>query len=542
MNRRLITLISFTLFFLYFSFLFLCPLLFLVYEFFTEQATSALLEWGTLSIVFYTLKQSLFSTFLSVGMGISLGLFLFKHSSKKAIKIYEWLLLIPFLLPSLLVAMSFIAAFGEHSVLKSIFVYLGYNEPLLYSFSSIVIAHTFINAPWIALQILHAQKTIPHIEKEAIKTLTYSHFTAFKIVYWPRLKWTLYSSAIQVFQLCSFSFIIVLLLGGGPPNQTIETALYSSLRSSGFETSPLLPLSFYGVLLCFIPWAFVLFFESKKSNQIPGKIIFSENKNDLQPPPRLCLRYSGVFLVTVFLLPYIYLFSPLFSSISLSLLFNLLWSSETLTAIFVSLKIALTQTSLTLIICLCLITLYKNSSQKTKPFLFLLAQLPSGFSALIIGFNLLLFYGVYFNFFEKNFWPIIFLQSILFFPFAFRLLWPSLQLDQAHLYQSAQTLGATPRQAFLAVEWPRWKKPLFITSATLLCFSLGDISSVLLFYSDDFIPLTVLISRRMGQYRFEEAQALSTLLVFIILIVLSLFLGLELLNKLFYKITHRNIS
>ena len=42
--------------------------------------------------------------------------------------------------------------------------------------------------------------------------------------------------------------------------------------------------------------------------------------------------------------------------------------------------------------------------------------------------------------------------------------------------------------------------------------SIGEVAAVSLFYSESMMPLPLLVTRWMGQYRFDEAMAIAALL------------------------------
>jgi ABC-type Fe3+ transport system permease subunit len=65
------------------------------------------------------------------------------------------------------------------------------------------------------------------------------------------------------------------------------------------------------------------------------------------------------------------------------------------------------------------------------------------------------------------------------------------------------------------VEWSRWKPPLFSAFAMVVGASLGEVAAVSLFYSENLIPLPLLVSRWSAQYRFEDAQSVAVLLLFL---------------------------
>ena len=139
--------------------------------------------------------------------------------------------------------------------------------------------------------------------------------------------------------------------------------------------------------------------------------------------------------------------------------------------------------------------------------------LPSGISVLVLGLGLWLAYGRWVDPFEGSFAAMAILQATLFVPLAFRTLWPVAMGTQTRLLEAAATLGARPIRAFWIIEWPRWRGPLATAAGVIAGASLGEVAAVSLFYSENLIPLPLLVARWMGQYRFEEARAVAGLLL-----------------------------
>jgi ABC-type Fe3+ transport system permease subunit len=98
---------------------------------------------------------------------------------------------------------------------------------------------------------------------------------------------------------------------------------------------------------------------------------------------------------------------------------------------------------------------------------------------------------------------------------------------------SALLMGASWLQAFRVVDWMRWKGPLLSIAAGVAGASLGELGVVSFFYSEHVAPVSLLLSRWMSQYRFEEARILSSLLFLLILLLMAIsFYGISWLRKI----------
>ena len=159
-----------------------------------------------------------------------------------------------------------------------------------------------------------------------------------------------------------------------------------------------------------------------------------------------------------------------------------------------------------------------------------LLGLPSGISVLVLGLGIWLAYERWLDPFEGSWLAIIALQTTLFFPIAYRVLWPFAQSPQKSQLEAAESLGASPLESFWLIEWPRWRGPVLSALAAVAGGSLGEVGAVSLFFSEKILPLPLLVSRWMGQYRFDEAQGIAGLLF--LLSFLTIVISLETGNRI----------
>ena len=115
--------------------------------------------------------------------------------------------------------------------------------------------------------------------------------------------------------------------------------------------------------------------------------------------------------------------------------------------------------------------------------------------------------------FSSSVVPVIALQAIFFVALAYRVFRPIAMRFRETEFEAARTLGANDFQSFVAVEWRRWRGPLLGVFALVFGGAMGEVGAVSLFYNEGRIPLSLLIFRWMSQYRFEDAQAVSLLLM-----------------------------
>ncbi|NCO27972.1 MAG: iron ABC transporter permease, partial [Caldiserica bacterium] len=155
-------------FFFLFIFLFLCfyfPLFKMLKEAFTTSTGSFTLnefkkifnDLYNLRVVTFTFKEAFISAFFTLIIGLP-GAYIISHYKFKGKSFLVSLTTVPFILPSLLVALGFIILFGDNGFLnKFLMDVFHFKQPfhILYSFAAIILVHTFYNFP-VVLRIIGA--------------------------------------------------------------------------------------------------------------------------------------------------------------------------------------------------------------------------------------------------------------------------------------------------------------------------------------------------------------------------------------------------
>ena len=95
----------------------------------------------------------------------------------------------------------------------------------VYSMKAVVLAWIFGITPFLILGLLKILADFDIRETEAAYSIGASKIQIWMRLYWPRLKAAFFKFSIQVFWLLLTSFSVVVILGGGTPKDTLETAI-----------------------------------------------------------------------------------------------------------------------------------------------------------------------------------------------------------------------------------------------------------------------------------------------------------------------------
>ncbi len=185
------------------------------------EVAQRILSQNTLRIIGFTFGQALLSTALALALGLP-GAFIFARYTFRGKTLYNALITVPFVLPTVVVAAAFSVTLGAKSWLSTA---VGGGVNLRYTLAGILIAHVFYNYAVVVRLVGSFWSTLdPNITKAA-RVLGASPLRAFTTITFPLLRPALSAAGLLVFIFCFTSFGVILILGG-PRFTTLEVAIY----------------------------------------------------------------------------------------------------------------------------------------------------------------------------------------------------------------------------------------------------------------------------------------------------------------------------
>ncbi|MGD9606744.1 MAG: ABC transporter permease, partial [Leucobacter sp.] len=170
----------------------------------------------TWRVVGQTLAQATCGTILSLGLGIPAAFVLYRLDFPGR-SLLRGLATVPFVLPTVVVGVAFIALLGPGAPLA----WLGLDQ----SFTAIVLALAFFNVTVVMRTVGGFWAQLDPRAEQAARMLGASPARAFATVTLPALAPAIASAAALVFLFCATSFGVVLVLGGRAFSN-IETEIY----------------------------------------------------------------------------------------------------------------------------------------------------------------------------------------------------------------------------------------------------------------------------------------------------------------------------
>ena len=427
------------------------------------------------------------------------------------------------LFSSAIVTPGLIVAFGLLSVWgRSGWVNQGLGE--LFGFSignpmfglpGILAAHVILDAAFAARIILARLDSIPTTRLKTGQSLALSAWQRFAVIDWPAIRGTLPGLGAIIFLLAFTSFPIVLLLGGGPANQTLEVAIYSAVRLD-FDLPAAVTLALVQIAACS-----VVIITSAVLAPIPSSLGPSSGQS--WADSRLTRIFQWIILfacVIGFALP---LIAVLVDGLTFGLA-ELIARPSFWKATGTSLIIGSLSACTTLILSLAIAM---GRASTARPILRISLGIPSyaylAVPAVVLGLGFFLLVrdaGADTSLVA----PIIVIiaNALLALPFAVATLAPPLDAIARSRGKLIRSLGLSSVEQFRLVEWPLIGRDIGVVLALAFCFSLGDLGVISLFGTENFSTLPLMMMRALGAYRTNDAAAIAALMLVLTVLVFTL--------------------
>lgn len=473
----------------------------------------------------FTAYQALLSTIASVALGLP-GAYVLARFEFPGRRTIRSLTALPFVLPSIMVAIGFIATFGKNGVLNTLLTGLGLPRvELLFTLKIIVLAHAFYDAPLVARVTAAAWEGIDASVTETARSLGASPRRAFVDVVVPQLLPAVLTGALLTFVFSFMSFAIVLALGG-LQLATVEVWVYHSVQQFDYQTATALAV-LEMVFSLALTYGY-LRYEAKQraaraSRPAPRKPLVGR-----VTPDRLAVWGYCVVALLVFVGP---IASMLLASVTGSEGLTLqhyafLIERQASAADFQVKPLTAIQNSLvygvaSLLISVpmgVLLAILSTREFRGRKLVDTLAMAPFAVSGVVVGLGLLqgLVFGVTafgYRITVTGGVAIVAAHAIGAYPFVTRNVAPLLATIDRSVVESARSLGASRVRVLLDIELPQVYAGVLAGTAFAFAISMGEFdSTVILATGGSGYTMPVAIERFIGR-RLGPATAMGCVLL-----------------------------
>jgi thiamine transport system permease protein len=477
-----------------------------------SSAADVLLGRETVEVLWFTLWQAVASTALTLLVALPasyvLGRFSFRGRG-----IVRAVVTVPFVLPTVVVALAFVALLPE---------------TLERGWVPILIAHAFFNVAVVVRIVGTAWAGLDPRVGEAAATLGAGSWRTFREVTLPLLGPAVAAASAIVFLFCVTSFGVILILGG-PAYSTLETEIYyQAVRLFDLRAAALLALLQLAAVVLVVSVATRL--EARLA--VRGQL---RPEEDVLRAPRTAREKAAVVVglggLAVFLgLPLLVLVerslavgdghgldayralgeptSALLATPWEAVANSLLYAAgATLVAVLVGGLAAFA------------IAGTERGRGRSGRALDVLLTLPLGASAVMLGFGFVIAFDTAPLDFRSEPWIVPIAQALVAIPFVVRIAAPTLRAVDPRQREAAAVLGAPPGRVRREIDLPVAARALTVAAGFAFAISLGEFGATVFLARPESPTLPVAIFRflgRPGELNAGQAYALAVVLMAVV--------------------------
>ena len=485
----------------------------------------------TSEVLWFTISQAFLSTILTIIIGLPLAWILARYQWKRA-PLVRAILTMPFVTPSIVAAMGFLAIIGKGGL------NLIGNEG--YRYMALILAHAWFN---IALIIRFVEPVISRVHpsmEEQLKFLQMGRTSYHRIRYlWIPILWpSILSGAILTFTFSFTSFAMIRWIT--PGNQSLES--FMAIHSSGVgipgyltELNQLILAAFFLQLtILIIGLAVIGILQKKLSSVIPH--IDEKFEKPKPRKVRFILYPALIFVVT----PLVSVIVGSFRIQDRTKRGTYFWGLDgwkraingsyahtdiidaTMQSLVYASMTVIFAVPLGLLITKSLIALEKRSNHKARVAETFL-MLPFCISAVMIGMGILIGFMKWQPDLMRQWWIPVLPHIIIATPFVIRIFLSTYRSIDSDLIEHAKTLGLSHWAMFWNIEWHNIRPPLIVASLFCAAISLGEFgASWMLARDGSFDTLSVLIDQIMSKPGFDPLTYPTAMAVATVLMTLTL--------------------
>ncbi|RDI76039.1 ABC-type Fe3+ transport system permease component [Gaiella occulta] len=467
--------------------------------------SDVLLSPETALLLWFTTWQAAASTAVTLAFGLPLAWVVGRFSFRGR-GLVRALVLVPFVLPTVVVATAFLALLPaglEHGIWAILAAHATFN---------IAVVTRIVGGAWAGLD---------RTEWDVAATLGAGPLRRLREVTLPLLAPAVSASAALTFLFCFTSFGVVLILGG-PGRATLETEIYNQ-AARAFDLRAAAALS----LLQLAAVAAVLVVASRLESRVAGVGAAAAGADALRRPAgRERIAVAAVLggAAVALGLPFAVLVQRSLGGYEGLLretpaLLVTPWHAAVNSVLFAAAAAA---------IAVAAGTLAAAALADARPGAAdALVLLPLGASAVMLGFGFLIAFDSPPLDFRSQWWLVPVAQSLVAMPFVIRIVTPALRAIDPRLREAAAVLGATPARARREIDLPLAARAIATAAGFAFAIALGEFGATVFLARADRPTLPVAIFRFLGRPGAENQQLAAALAVLLAAVAVAAALAAE---------------
>ena len=480
-----------------------------------------------LRTLWFTVWQALVSTLLTVGLALP-GAYVFARYEFPGKSLVQALTTVPFVLPTIVVALAFGALLGPRGLVNTaLMALLGLDHPpldLQHTLTIILLAHVFYNYTLVVRIVSTYWANLDPRLAEAARMLGASRWRVFREVTLPLLVPAVGAAALLVFIFCFTSFGVILILGG-PRFATLEVEIYR--QTINYFNLPLAAaLSIFQIVFTFALMAVYTRLQARTALPLELRSRRATQRRPQNWRERLLVGANIGLMLALLATPLGALAARSFSAESGPTLdfYRTLFYNSRESAFYVppgaaalnSLGFALA--TVTLSVTLGLMAVSALNRQGTTRLLDPIFMLPLGTSAVTLGLGYIVALDEPPLDLRASPLLVVLAHTLVALPFVVRSVLPALQSINPRLRESAALLGASPWCVWREVDLPIVARAVLVGAVFAFTISMGEFGATSLIARPERPTLPIAIYRylgRPGALNYGQAMAMATILMLV---------------------------
>ena len=480
-------------------------------RFATSAFTQLITDPAMRSIAWFTLWQATLSTVLTLAAGLPAA-YVFARFRFPGRAVLRSLTLIPFVLPTIVVGVAFLALLGPGSPI---------GVDLRGTIWAILLAHVFYNTAVVIRGVGAFWEQIDPRLEDAARSLGASRWATLREVTLPILRPAILSSAALVFLFSFTSFGVILVLGD-LRHTTLEVEIWR--QATAFfrldVAAALAVLQLAGVTTILVVYARI---RRRLTTELRLRPVGEITRRPQTRGERGLVAATLFGLALLIAVPIGVLVARSLTTadgFGVDAYVNLVDPPRN-SAIFVSpaeaiansLSYAVPAVLIASAVGLLASTVVVGSRGRLSRALDTAIMLPLGTSAVTIGFGFLVALDAPFDL-RASFLLIPIAHALVAIPFVVRSAIPVMESVQRRLREAATMLGATPLRAWREVDLPLVARALLVGAVFAFAISLGEFGATSFIVRPDTTTIPIAIFRLLGRPgTFSEAMAMAVVLM-----------------------------
>ena len=473
----------------------------------------------------FTTAQAAASTALALLVGVPAA-YVFALIRFPGRSLFRALVTVPFVMPTLVVALAFKQLVGPQGWLNDVLGWFGLGPvTAIGTIWLILAAHVFYNVSIVIRLVSGVWANLDPRTEEAARLLGAGRAATFRRVTLPALLPAIASAAALVFTFTFTSFGVVLILGG-PGLDTLEVSIYRlATRLVQLPAAAILSLVQLAATLTALTLYSAL--QRRTASTLTLRADRARTLRRCSWAERALLAVVALALVALVLAPIAALVHGALTTGAgggvTAANFRRLFEDtgrvsyvEPVNAVRWSLTFAIGATFAALVVGTAAATAIARAKGRLGPIVDGALMLPLAVPAVVLGFGYLTTFNRPPYDLRGSPWLVLAAHSLIAYPFVLRAVLSVLRSLDPQLPEAARALGASPWRVWRFVELPISTRALLVGAVFAFAVSLGEFGATLLLRRQEFATIPIAIFEalgRPGEANLGRALAMATILL-----------------------------